>query len=114
MLAKDSSKLWSWVEEAPDNRQEVTEDILSAAGRVVAVLVAHNGEAWLPRTLAHLERLEVHPGMLIGVDADSSDESRLMLETTGIFDLVVDGNQNLGFGENVKLAFGGWDRREAG
>lgn len=103
MLAKDSSKLWSWVEEAPDNRQEVTEDILSAAGRVVAVLVAHNGEAWLPRTLAHLERLEVHPGMLIGVDADSSDESRLMLETTGIFDLVVDGNQNLGFGENIKF-----------
>ena len=103
MLAKDSSKLWSWVEDAPRRGQEVTGPILRAASRVVAVLVAHNGEAWLPRTLAHLERLEIRPGMLIGVDADSTDESRLMLETTGIFDLVVDGNENLGYGDNVKL-----------
>ena len=46
---------------------------------MVAVVVAHNGEAWLPRTLAGLARQVRAPDEVIAVDASSGDRSAALL-----------------------------------
>lgn len=47
--------------------------------RVTALLVAHEGAPWLPRTLAAVAAQHRRPDVIVAVDADSSDDSALLL-----------------------------------
>ena len=98
-MTDPSADLWAWAHE-PTLEAPVTVD----SSGVLAVLVAHNGDQWLPRTLVGLARLETRPGFVVAVDAESTDESRSLLGkglADGLIDLVVDGRATEGFGENV-------------
>lgn len=94
--------MWAWAHEKP----EVAHTRADASG-VLAVLVAHNGEQWLPRTLVGLARLDTRPGRLVAVDAGSTDGSRELLEKgrrDGLLHEVLAGKPTEGFGANVRLA----------
>ena len=47
---------------------------------MTAILVVHNGEAWLPSTLKALADLADPPGRLIAIDAGSTDDSPRILQ----------------------------------
>ena len=94
--------MWAWAHRSPDD-PPVSVD----ASTVLAVLVAHNGEHWLGRTLVALARMDDQPGRLISVDAGSSDGSRALLDKgvhDGLIHTVVDGHADQGFGANVGIA----------
>ena len=50
--------------------------------RVLAVLVCHNGDQFLPRTLQALAALETKPDWLVAVDVGSTDDSLTWLRAT--------------------------------
>ena len=58
--------------------------------RVTAVLVAHNGERWLPRALESLARLQRRPDRLVMVDTGSTDNTVELLAASGLADEVVE------------------------
>lgn len=94
--------MWAWAHETP---QVAPPDV--DASNVLAVLVAHNGEQWLPRTLVALARMTAQPGRLVAVDAGSTDGSRELLDKglrDGLLQAVLDGKPDEGFGANVSLA----------
>ena len=94
--------MWAWAHEESDAQPTQVD-----ASGVLAVLVAHNGEQWLPRTLAALGRSSVRPGRLIAIDAESADDSRQLLDqaaANGTIDQVIAGQAAAGFGANVALA----------
>lgn len=93
--------MWAWAHEQPDARPADVD-----ASQVLAVLVAHNGEQWLPRTITALGRAETRPGRLIAVDAESEDGSLALLEravASGTIDQVISGQAAAGFGANIDL-----------
>lgn len=94
--------MWAWAHQEPADEPTNVD-----ASTVLAVMVAHNGEQWLPRTLVALARLDQQPGRLIAVDAGSSDGSRKLLDKgahDGLFYRIVDGQPDTGFGANVAQA----------
>lgn len=94
--------MWAWAHEQPDETPPQVD-----ASDVLAVLVTHNGEQWLPRTLVALARLDAQPGRLIGVDAGSTDGSRELLDkglADGLVHQVLTGAADEGFGANVQQA----------
>jgi len=68
---------------------------------VTAVLVAHDGRRWLPRTLAALGGLERRPDRLVAVDTGSRDESQRLLEDGLGHRAVVRTSSRAGFGAAV-------------
>lgn len=72
--------------------------------RVTAVLVAHNGAAWLPQALDSLGELDFHPDRLIAVDTGSTDETAALLTDSGLCDEVITGADSDGFGDAVRRA----------
>src|SRR3954464_11165211 len=71
---------------------------------VTAVLVAHDGAAWLPETLAALQWQRRPPQRVVAVDTGSADDSRLILERELGASSVIDAPQTTGFGSAVALA----------
>src|SRR3954470_5034905 len=71
---------------------------------VTAVLVAHDGAAWLPETLAALQWQRRPPQRVVAVDTGSRDESRLILERELGASSVLEAPQDTGFGSAVALA----------
>jgi GT2 family glycosyltransferase len=71
---------------------------------VTAVLVAHNGAAWLPETLAALQWQRRPPQRVVAVDTGSSDDSRRILERELGASSVLDAPRTAGFGAAVALA----------
>ncbi|MGO4956037.1 hypothetical protein ACTQ49_01970 [Luteococcus sp. Sow4_B9] len=65
---------WSWAHET-----DATHPKMVDPSRVVAVLLVHNAEPWLARTLSALARLDCLPPV-VAVDLGSSDASRTMLD----------------------------------
>lgn len=101
-MTDPNADMWAWAHE-----QHVEPAVVVDSSGVLAILVAHNGAQWLPRTLVGLARLDAQPGMLVVVDAGSTDDTRTLLDkgvADGLIDLVVDGDARAGFGANVKLA----------
>lgn len=93
---------WSWAHEEPE---EETPEL--SAEQVAAILVVHNAEEWLARTLVALGRLDERPGVVIAVDNGSTDASRALLEKAAdeeLIDEVVEGTATEGFGEAVARA----------
>lgn len=90
---------WSWAHETTPERQPTI-----SPAEVAAVMVVHNGAEWLARTLVALGRLDDRPGLVIAVDAGSTDGSRALLDRAvdeGLLDEVVDAPAG-GFGQALQ------------
>jgi GT2 family glycosyltransferase len=94
---------------APRDADAVT----SGAPTVLVVLVAHDGVAWLPRTLDALTS-QTHPSIeVIAVDNASEDGSReLLLDRLGD-DRVLVADRDIGFGAAVSMALDARDASDA-
>ena len=70
---------------------------------VVAVLVCHNAEQYLPRTLDAIAALTPRPSWVVAVDTGSSDETSALLEAAsrGPVDHIVTTERDVGFAEAV-------------
>ncbi|MFP5310298.1 MAG: glycosyltransferase [Actinomycetes bacterium] len=72
--------------------------------RVLAVVVAHDGAEWLPRTLAALDA-QTHAALeVVAVDNGSSDDTRRVLTEHLGTDRVLVAERDLGFGAAVSMA----------
>lgn len=90
---------WSWAHESTPAPQPTV-----SPADVAAIMVVHNGADWLARTLVSLARLDDRPGLLIAVDAASTDGSRELLDKAvdeGLLDEVVDAPAG-GFGSALQ------------
>lgn len=70
--------------------------------RVLAVLVTHDGAAYLPRAVAALRRQTRPADLVVGVDTGSLDDSRRLLEP--VAHLVAVTGRGTGFGDAVRSA----------
>jgi GT2 family glycosyltransferase len=76
----------------------------AATPRVLAILVAHDGEYWLPETLAALAAQD-HPCLdVLAVDNGSRDGSRALLVERLGEERVLVAERDLGFGAAVSMA----------
>ncbi|GLZ54837.1 glycosyltransferase [Actinomycetospora sp. NBRC 106378] len=78
---------------------------------VLAVLVCHDGEAWLPETLGALGRLSVGPRRVVAVDTGSRDSTPDLLRSSNRVDVVLDLPRDTPFGTAVAAAVADADRR---
>ncbi|NNG20241.1 glycosyltransferase [Naumannella sp. ID2617S] len=90
---------WAWTE---DEHQEPAPETSAIA--VTAVLVAHNAEAWLGPALQSLRNLTRRPDQLYAVDTGSDDRTAQLLRESGLFDEVIAGRGEDGFGVAVNRA----------
>lgn len=74
---------------------------------VTAVLVAHDGEAWLDDTLAGLQQQRRPAQRLVAVDTGSTDGSRAKLTAALGAQAVLDAPRDTGFGAAVAQALAG-------
>src|SRR3954466_2475953 len=73
------------------------------AARVVAVLVAHDGERWLPRALRSLAEQTHPPDVVVAVDTGSTDASPALLRAALSENRVHSAPRSTGFGAAVAL-----------
>lgn len=85
----------------------------TAEPTVLAVVVTHEGTAWLERTLDALTAQTYGPLEVIGVDNGSSDGSRQILVDRLGHDRVLVAERDLGFGAAVAMALDSAVAREA-
>ncbi|MEJ2885376.1 glycosyltransferase family 2 protein [Actinomycetospora aeridis] len=78
---------------------------------VLAVLVCHDGETWLPATLDALARLTRRPRWVIAVDTGSADGTAGVLAASNQVDVVLRMPRDTGFAEAVHTAVDDADRR---
>ncbi|MEJ2871181.1 glycosyltransferase [Actinomycetospora sp. OC33-EN08] len=78
---------------------------------VLAVLVCHDGEAWLPEALGALGRLTVGPRRVVAVDTGSRDSTADLLRSSNRVDVVLDLPRDTPFGSAVAAAVADADRR---
>lgn len=71
---------------------------------VVAVLVAHDGDRFLPRTLAALAALDPAPVAVMAVDAGSDDATAVLLADADVIDRVLTLPADTGFATSVHAA----------
>ncbi len=72
--------------------------------RVTAVLVAHNGQRWLPRSLAAIAALSRPPERIIAVDTGSTDTTPALLGAALGSAAVLTESAQTGFGSAVRCA----------
>ncbi len=84
---------------------------MAATAPVLAVLVCHDGEAWLPETLGALGRLGVAPRRVIAVDTGSQDSTPDLLRSSNAVDVVLDLPRDTPFGTAIAAAVADGDRR---
>jgi GT2 family glycosyltransferase len=100
--AIDSDSTWFDQDVSFDFEDESPfEDVITRSHFVTTVLVAHNGETWLPAVLTQLARITRPPEVIVGVDANSTDTSREILTRSLGTDRVVALSANPGFGSCV-------------
>ncbi|MDD7940017.1 glycosyltransferase family 2 protein [Actinomycetospora lutea] len=85
--------------------------VSSRAAPVLAVLVCHDGEAWLPGTLDALAHLTRRPRWVIAVDTGSADGTAGILASSNQVDVVLRMPRDTGFAEAVHTAVDDADRR---
>ncbi|GAA4936110.1 GT2 family glycosyltransferase [Actinomycetospora succinea] len=78
---------------------------------MLAVLVCHDGEAWLPGTLDALARLTRRPRWVVAVDTGSTDGTAGILAASNQVDVVLRMPRDTGFAEAVHTAADDADRR---
>jgi GT2 family glycosyltransferase len=74
----------------------------SAAARITAVLVAHDGAPWLPRALAAVAAQTRRPDRVLGIDTGSTDTSPGLLRSALGRDHVHTVGRTVGFGAAVQ------------
>ena len=84
---------------------------MAATAPVLAVLVCHDGETWLPETLGALGRLSVAPRRVIAVDTGSVDSTQDLLRSSNAVDVVLDLPRDTPFGTAVAAGVADADRR---
>ena len=84
---------------------------MAATAPVLAVLVCHDGEAWLPETLGALGRLTVAPRRVIAVDTGSTDSTQDLLRSSNAVDVVLDLPRDTPFGTAIAAGVADADRR---
>ena len=77
---------------------------VSAAPRVLAVLVTHDGQTWLPDALDALDAQTYESLDIVAVDNASGDESRSLLTERLGHERVLVADRDLGFGAAVDMA----------
>lgn len=82
-----------------------------APPRVLAIVVSHDGAAWLPRTLRALTAQRYPNLEVLGVDNASTDETRQLLFDALSPSRVLLAEEDLGFGAAVSLALDAHDGR---
>ncbi|GAA1389391.1 glycosyltransferase family 2 protein [Luteococcus peritonei] len=96
-----SEQDWSWAhQDGPIDPRPIDPDILAT------ILVVHNAEEWLARTLVALGRLE-NLRHLVAVDNGSTDGSRELLDKAraeGLVSAILTGDASWGFGRAVQEA----------
>ena len=102
------SALDAFVEPLESEPVEPTELL---AHDVTAVLVAHDGERWLPRTLEAIDAAERPPDRLIAVDTGSRDATASLLADALGSDSVVFLPASTGFGAAVRAGIEAADTR---
>jgi GT2 family glycosyltransferase len=70
---------------------------------VVAVLVAHDGSPWLPRTLAAVSTQTRPPDLVVAVDTGSTDDTPALLAQALGEQAVVRASRTTGFGQALAL-----------
>lgn len=75
--------------------------VTPADRRVVAVLVAHDGADFLPRSLAALQALDPAPDTVVAVDTGSADTTAELLADAAAIDLVITLPADTGFATAV-------------
>ncbi|HSK58456.1 MAG TPA: glycosyltransferase family 2 protein, partial [Actinomycetospora sp.] len=85
--------------------------VTSPVAPVLGVLVCHDGETWLPETLAALARLTRRPRWVIAVDTGSTDGTGSLLGASNQVDVVLRMPRDTGFAEAVHTAVDDADRR---
>lgn len=93
---------WAWARES-----EPTAPVPAETARVTAIVVAHNGERWLPRLLESLAAQTLRPARVVVVDAGSVDGTADQLRrgrVDGLVDAVVAGEAGATFGASVAAA----------
>lgn len=83
----------------------------SAPPRVLAIVVSHDGAAWLPRTLRALTAQRYPTLEVLGVDNASTDDTRQLLFDALSPSRVLLAEEDLGFGAAVSLALDAHDGR---
>lgn len=73
------------------------DDQLLAAQTVHVVLVAHDGERWLPQTLESLQRVDAVLASVVVVDTGSRDATREILASSTLVTDIVDAERTTGF-----------------
>src|SRR3954471_16919702 len=71
---------------------------------VTAVLVAHDGAAWLPEALAALQWQRRGPQRVVAVDTGSTDDTRAILDRELGSESVLSAPPTTGFGAAVAMA----------
>jgi GT2 family glycosyltransferase len=92
---------------------EPVEPAALLAHYVTAVLVAHDGERWLPRTLAALAATDRPPDRVIAVDTGSRDQTAALLEESLGVRSIVSMPASTGFGAAVQAGLAADDRAPA-
>lgn len=102
---QEINDLWAWIDQE-DESPNVDE---IPASDVVAVMVVHDAEEWLPRQLLSLARLDPRPGRIIAVDTGSEDRSAELLDSAhaeGVLHDVLRLDRQTSFGAAVAAAIG--------
>ena len=84
---------------------------MAGTSPVLAVLVCHDGEFWLPTALDSLARLTRRPRWVIAVDTGSTDGTSGLLAASNQVDVVLRMPRDTGFAEAVHTAVDDADRR---
>ena len=84
---------------------------MAGTSPVLAVLVCHDGEFWLPTALDSLARLTRRPRWVIAVDTGSDDGTPGLLAASNEVDVVLRMPRDTGFAEAVHTAVDDADRR---
>lgn len=102
---QEINDLWAWIDQ--DDESPNVDEI--PASDVVAVMVVHDAEEWLPRQLLSLARLDPRPGRIIAVDTGSEDGSAQLLDSAhaeGVVHEVLRLERETSFGAAVAAALG--------
>ncbi|WP_026925711.1 glycosyltransferase [Granulicoccus phenolivorans] len=90
---------WAW---AHRDTERAPVDV--STEHVVAIVVAHNGAAWLPAALASLRNLTVQPTYWFGVDTGSTDDTAALMRASGLFHEVHTAPADTSFADATRIA----------